>query len=101
MPHRQFRDASGSLWDVWDVHPTATERRRNERRDGQRRHRERRNREESRVVGVPTDLCLGWLAFQTGRQRRRLAPIPLDWISMPEEDLRVLKERATPSERLR
>jgi hypothetical protein len=97
MPHRKFRDAKGSLWDVWDVHPTGMERRRNERRNGQRRLRERRNREEGGLVGVPKNLRRGWLAFQAGRERRRLVPIPLDWISLPEEDLRVLKERAVPS----
>jgi len=101
MPHRQFRDASGSLWDVWDVHPTESERRHDERRNGQRRYRERRSRAEARVIGVPSSLGLGWLAFQAGRERRRLAPIPRDWISLPEEDLRVLKERAVRSERLR
>ena len=77
------------------------ERRRSERRNGQRRLRERRNRDESRVTSLPSDLGPGWLAFQTGRQRRRLAPIPNDWISLPEEDLRVLNERAIPSQRLR
>jgi hypothetical protein len=44
---------------------------------------------------------MGWLAFQAGRERRRLVPIPPDWISLPEDQLRILKERATRSERLR
>jgi hypothetical protein len=101
MTHRQFRDHRGSIWDVWDVHPTATERRENERRDGQRRKAERRQREEQHVVGVNGDLRLGWLAFQAGRERRRLVPIPQDWISLPEETLRTLKDRAVPSERVR
>ncbi|HEY8175059.1 MAG TPA: hypothetical protein VIF32_05185 [Gemmatimonadaceae bacterium] len=101
MPHRQFRDTAGSVWDVWDVYPTAIERRYNERRNGRRRKSERRTRNESRAVGVPSDLRMGWLAFQAGRERRRLVPIPPDWISLPEDQLRILKERATRSERLR
>ena len=101
MPHRQFRDRTGSVWDVWDVYPTAMDRRLSERRNDRRRKAERRTREESRAVGVPTDLRSGWLAFQTGRERRRLVPIPADWLSLPEDKLRILKERAVLSERLR
>jgi hypothetical protein len=101
MPHRQFRDQTGSVWDVWDVYPTARDRRHNERRNGRRRKAERRSREEGRAAGVPTGLRAGWLAFQTGRERRRLVPIPADWVSLPEEQLRTLKERAVMAERLR
>ena len=101
MPHRQFRDVTGSVWDVWDVYPSAMERRLHERRTLSRRKTERRLRAEVRATGVPADLKMGWLAFQLGRERRRLVPIPQDWMDLPEDELRVLKERAVVSERLR
>jgi hypothetical protein len=102
MTHRQFQDQSGSTWDVWDVHPTAMERRRQERRDAQQRRRgERRQRDEGHAVGVERGLRLGWLAFQAGEERRRLVPIPPNWNTMPEERLRELKDRAVASDRTR
>jgi hypothetical protein len=97
--HRQFRDERGSVWDVWDVYPSGMEL---ERRMGSRRRRsDRRRRDEHTGSGVTADLRLGWLAFQAGGERRRLVPIPDDWKSLPDEALRSLKERATPSDRAR
>ena len=41
-------------------------------------------------------LAEGWLAFQAGSARRRLTPIPADWESCPEADLRRLARLAVP-----
>jgi len=54
---------------------------------------ERRTKREVRVV-VPSELQQGWLAFQTGEERRRLAPIPDGWITLPEGKLLELLTRA-------
>ena len=54
---------------------------------------DRRKVRESRVV-VPDRLQKGWLAFQSGRERRRLAPIPADWSEMTTRELVELLEQA-------
>jgi hypothetical protein len=38
----------------------------------------------------------GWLAFQSGDDRRRLNPLPLYWVSAPETELREMLARAKP-----
>ena len=38
----------------------------------------------------------GWLAFQSGDDRRRLNPLPLYWASAPEDELREMLARAKP-----
>lgn len=54
---------------------------------------DRRVRKEVRVV-VPAELQEGWLAFQNGEERRRLAPIPADWSTLDEAALLALLEKA-------
>ena len=63
MAHRTFKDSGGREWEVWDVVP-------------------------SQWVGPTLDG--GWLAFQSGDDRRRLAPLPLYWATAPETELRDL-----------
>ena len=89
MALRSFTDPIGACWDVWDVRPpqpapwTGVERRSDDDRrllaapglhadDDERRVPDRR-RALSRALGD------GWLAFQSGQDRRRLAPIPPGW----------------------
>ena len=87
MPHREFMDDSGRLWDVWDVHPTAVERRVNSDRRGKPRESpDRRQRREVRLV-VPSELRDGWLAFHTLGERRRVAPIPSGWEYLTDQEL--------------
>lgn len=58
MASREFSDALGQQWTVWDVHPTLTEANR-------------------RKVALGAKMAEGWLAFESGDGgRRRLAPIP-------------------------
>ena len=92
MSHRSFRDDVGREWDVWDVVPTAVERRiaKAPRRPAGM---ERRRVHEARVV-VPERLQKGWLAFQSGRERRRLTPIPAEWDEMTGEELVELLNQA-------
>jgi hypothetical protein len=96
MAHRTFTDAGGRDWQVWEVRPgravlgDAADRR---DRGSDRRvavavdaaahwrasgQPERRVRHERRV-GVSAPLRDGWLAFLSGDERRRLAPIPHGW----------------------
>jgi hypothetical protein len=70
--HRLFEDASGTRWDAFAIHPSASAGR----------------------VRLPEPYRTGWLAFDSMDEKRRLSPIPDGWLSMPEEALRSLCERA-------
>jgi hypothetical protein len=41
------------------------------------------------------EFCDGWLCFEQPKERRRLAPVPKNWLELPEADLARLWERAT------
>jgi hypothetical protein len=53
---------------------------------------ERRVREVK--LRVPAQLQEGWLAFQNGKERRRLVPIPNDWTTIDDSALVALLEQA-------
>jgi hypothetical protein len=101
MTHRKIKDGSGRWWDVWEVYPAAVEERMSgefpaiEGTDlqdkGSRKNRERRR--EVRLL-VPAELQDGWLAFQSGDDRRRLVPVPENWSTVDDETLATLLERA-------
>jgi hypothetical protein len=99
MAHRTFRDELGRAWDVWEVVPTAVERR-IARATSRAAAAERRRVQETRVV-VPDALQKGWLAFQSGKERRRLAPIPKDWEEMTASELLDLLNSADRRSRAR
>jgi hypothetical protein len=72
MAHRTFSDVRGIAWEVWDVFPRLLS-------DGARHD-----------PGHPTidgQLAQGWLAFQAGETRRRLAPVPAHWDEATDEQL--------------
>ena len=60
-----FVDESGTSWDVFEVYPS----------------------EERTVARVPVAFRSGWLCFQSATERRRLAPIPFDWMNWDVERL--------------
>jgi len=64
VPIREFVDDAGKRWTVWATIP------------GQR-------------AGVPSDLQWGWLTFQSGEIRKRLAPIPRRWEESAPERLQL------------
>ena len=70
MPLREFTDSRGATWRVWATQPLSE--------------------------NVRPDLRGGWLTFEQGTLRRRLAPIPEGWAELPEEGLRRLCTQATP-----
>lgn len=94
MTHRKIKDGVGRGWDVWEVYPSAVEQRMsgeypavNAAKPSQPEKREMR-------IRVPSALQEGWLAFQSGNERRRLAPIPENWIALDDEALIRLLARA-------
>lgn len=94
MTHRKIKDGTGKSWDVWEVYPSAVEQRMSGEHpavhDGNGGPPERR---EVRIR-VPAALEAGWLAFQAGTDRRRLAPIPDQWSTLSDEQLLHLLGRA-------
>jgi hypothetical protein len=91
MPHRTFRDSQDRLWDVWSVKPMRIERR---IRVGLPPGEEGRHRNEPRMpVGVKW--VDGWLAFEADDEKRRLAPIPPDWVELDDAGLEALCKAAT------
>ena len=97
MPSRQFRDASGAQWDVWDVHPQdALQRTSYDRRNLERAGRPEVSPASERSAVVDPLLEDGWLCFQSGPVRRRFAPIPPAWAELPDAVLRVMVDIASP-----
>jgi len=74
MPYREFLDSDGVGWTVWDTYP-------------------------SRPVGMEAKWQDGWLTFQAGATRRRLAPIPNNWEEAPVSRLELMCRAAEPSRR--
>ena len=69
MAHRHFTDSRGDEWLVFDVTPRLEDRR--------------------LTVGSPHPprLTKAWLCFERGLERRRLQPIPENWLSLPDAEL--------------
>ena len=69
MALREFNDRGGTTWRVWDTVP-------------------------DRTNGLTGRFRHGWLSFDNGRDRRRLAPIPTNWAELAAERLGLLLEMA-------
>ena len=87
--YRTFLDPRGRLWEVWMVHPSSIERRRMERRSPvenavflieQRVMGDRRATPGARSA-VASEFSSGWLCFASIGEKRRLAPVPVNWMS--------------------
>jgi hypothetical protein len=88
MAHREFFDDIGRRWDVWEVYPTVIER----RISGQYPATPPADIAERRRLGdvrllVSEELQQGWLAFETDGEKRRLAPVPPDWLNRSDAEL--------------
>jgi len=70
---REFDDTRGVRWMVFAVYPSST-----------------------RVArsGLRPQFQGGWLAFDSGVETRRLAPIPVDWLELSNEALDEACQRA-------
>ena len=74
MAYREFQDSAGVALTVWDTRP-------------------------SRTVGMEPKWHEGWLTFQSGTTRRRLAPVPKDWTEVSTSRLELMCKAAEPSRR--
>lgn len=108
MGYRVFRDSQGTEWQAWDVVPQLTERREIERRMRSIAidHADRRRAADRRVIKgrrpmLTAGLDGGWLCFEHGGEKRRLTPIPSDWMRCTSEELerycRAAKRAPRPS----
>jgi hypothetical protein len=71
--HREIQDARGVRWVAFAVYPT---------------------RASTGRAPLHDRFQRGWLAFDSGMETRRLAPIPENWRELPDSDLRQLCELA-------
>ena len=87
--YRTFLDARGRHWEVWMVHPSSIERRKMERRSPvenavhlieQRVLGDRRSSRGTRGE-VASEYSTGWLCFASEGEKRRLVPVPVNWMS--------------------
>jgi hypothetical protein len=94
MVYRRFTDPQGALWEAWEVHPSAVERRVNaDRRARARLEPDRRKQQEFRLE-IPRELSSGWLAFQKGATKIRVTPIPEGWATLTDVELTKLLTRS-------
>ena len=70
--HRRFLDAAAVVWDVREIHPSAT----------------------SGRIRLPEPFESGWLAFESPKEKRRLSPIPDGWATHTDDGLRLLCQAA-------
>lgn len=73
---RQFRDEAGTEWKVF-LTPRGSD-------------------AVSRDHYLPEAYREGWLVFESPQEKRRLAPVPSDWETMPIDALANLCEKAVP-----
>ena len=107
MGYRVFTDSQGTQWQAWDVIPTLADRRASDRRVAatqapadRRRRADRRIRAGERPR-FTAGLDLGWLCFEAPVGKRRLAPIPADWLRCPHQQLEEYCQRAKVAPRAR
>ena len=101
MGYRVFIDSQGTEWQTWDVVPSLAERRTRDRRvqESVAAELERRRLVERRVTegSRPTlagAMNRGWLCFDAQVEKRRLSPIPPDWLHCNDSQLERYCERA-------
>jgi hypothetical protein len=73
ISQRVFDDVRGKRWRVFAVRPT---------------------RPTVERSALPESFREGWLSFESGDEKRRVAPIPPGWEELTIDDLRLLCQRA-------
>lgn len=79
MSHREFSDTTGRRWAVWDVLPSISV-------DGR----------ASPGALLAEEAGQGWLAFQSGSERRRFYMPPRGWENFSDAQLALLLHDAVP-----
>ena len=108
MGYRVFKDSQGTEWQTWDVVPRLAERRTSDRRRDpspippsplleRRRVHDRRLVVGRRPPVLSGGLNGGWLCFEASAEKRRLTPIPGDWLRCGEEQLEEYCRLAKPA----
>lgn len=72
MAYREFTDGDGTQWRAWDTYPGS-------------------------AANVRPGFEGGWLGFESGDERRRLAPVPPSWEEASDDELREMLSRAQPN----
>lgn len=98
MAHREFRDENGGIWQVWDVFPSSLEGLNAERQTLPAGEPDTQPRRAAKFT-LPVQLRGGWLAFQSQVESRRLAPIPSNWVTLPDSKLAELVRTAPATRR--
>ena len=75
MGYVEFTDTAGRSWRVWHTVPELAQHR----------------------ITLAPDWKDGWLTFESGVEKRRLAPVPAEWESLPAQRLALLCRMAQPS----
>jgi hypothetical protein len=73
--HRRFIDTKGVAWDAFAVMPSTDTR---------------------SATRLPEQYQHGWLCFESATEKRRLGPIPENWTSVSDEQLRRYRDAAQP-----
>jgi hypothetical protein len=105
MSLRVFTDSNGTEWQMWDVvpHVLLSERRVTHRRRALHpREQPERRRFDRRLVSsrrpvLGSGITAGWLCFEALTEKRRLTPIPGDWLKCPEVQLEQYCRQAKPA----
>jgi hypothetical protein len=106
MGYRSFRDRQGMDWQAWDVIPALADRRLHERRtqrvsfDDDRRRINDRRVLVGRRPALHAGMSGGWLCFEGAEEKRRLSPIPPDWLACAVERLQLYLAAAKPAVRV-
>ena len=96
MALREFSDANGRAWQVWETHPsppTAAE------GTALEKFLSSRHKDGTSYPTVRQQFASGWLTFASGDERRRLAPIPDAWDQSGIDGLRQYLSSSTPIEK--
>lgn len=102
MALREFTDSQGRAWRAWDVPPHRVYPR--ARATSDRRARaipgytpERRVRAERRRRIASPAMERGWVCFESGPEKRRIAPPPPGWAEVADPELEALCRAAEPA----
>lgn len=81
MPLRSFQH-HGAEWTVWDTHPLTA------------------GAVATGRLAVADGFADGWLTFECADEKRRLAPVPVEWFHLTDGQLAALLEGAAPVRKL-